>query len=584
MAARETRKANGTAPAYLRRVRSGSRVTRSTTLGKNGRMRRVVVLLVAATASATPAPAGSAARPVPVVVLDGRGWGHGVGMAQDGAYWMGRTGASTTQILSHFYRGTRVGRAGGEVRVGILAGAGGSAVVGFPTGGEIRDARDGAQSAGFPVRLPAGSQARLRFDGRAYSVEVLGSGSRRASVLRHAVLASSSQPLPGSSTTTTILLPIDPGTLPLPAPLTPPPPSPLTPPAVAPSPTTTAPPATTSPRPTSTRRLWAVPSAGGTVAVPDRGQRYRGVVEAGGGDGTVRLVNHVDVEQYLRGMGEVRDPSWPPASLRAQAIAARTYALRAVGGGGELCDTQQCQVYLGADAEYAAMDRAVTQTRGQVVMAGRALAATVYSANAGGATAATEEGFGTPGDGYPYLRPAPYPTQDTMSWTVRVALAQVGSRLGYRGRVTGVRVTASGPSGRALQVTIDGARGPRAYSGLEFRRRLGIRSTLFTTGTELGPAPPPPPPAEGGPAQALPGQAAMPATAATGEPGAPAVGPRGAAAGSPAGATAAVLRGTASTSPAAKVAFGALAWLLLLTVVTAQIALGRRRTPPAPRT
>ena len=81
----------------------------------------------------------------------------------------------------------------------------------------------------------------------------------------------------------------------------------------------------------------------------------------------LRLVNHVDVEQYLRGMGEVRDPGWPASALRAQAIAARTYALRAMAGGGQLCDTQQCQVYLGAQAEYGAMDKAVTATRGQVV-------------------------------------------------------------------------------------------------------------------------------------------------------------------------------------------------------------------------
>ena len=98
------------------------------------------------------------------------------------------------------------------------------------------------------------------------------------------------------------------------------------------------------------------------------------------------------VEQYLKGMGEVRDPSWPLASLETQAIAARTYALRSLGG--ELCADDRCQVYLGAGAEYAAMDKAVSATRGQVVTYGDGLASTVYSANAGGFSATPPEGFG----------------------------------------------------------------------------------------------------------------------------------------------------------------------------------------------
>jgi len=219
------------------------------------------------------------------------------------------------------------------------------------------------------------------------------------------------------------------------------------------------------------------------------------------------------------------------------------------------------------------MDKAVTQSRGQVVMAGRSLAATVYSANGGGSSAATEEGFGTSGAGYPYLRPAPYPTQDTMNWTLRVALRDVGRRLGYRGTVTGVRVTSAGPSGRALQVTLDGASGPRSVAGLEFRRALGLRSTLFTTKLAVADAPPPPPPAETGPVQALPdaGSAAPledQAASVTVGPG-PTV---PLAAGPAAGAD--------STAPAAKLALAALAWLLLLSVVIGHFVLGR---PPGRR-
>src|SRR5690606_36952158 len=130
------------------------------------------------------------------------------------------------------------------------------------------------------------------------------------------------------------------------------PPSPPPGPAPAPAPTT-------SPERVTGSSVWAVPAGGGLLGLPEVGARYRGVVEAAAGGDGLRVVNELDVEQYLRGMGEVRNPSWPQASLQAQAVAARTYALRAMRANGEICATQRCQVYLGQQAEYAAMDEAV---------------------------------------------------------------------------------------------------------------------------------------------------------------------------------------------------------------------------------
>jgi stage II sporulation protein D len=241
------------------------------------------------------------------------------------------------------------------------------------------------------------------------------------------------------------------------------------------------------------------------------------VIEAVGGGGILRLVNAVDVEQYLRGMGEVRNPGWPAASLRAQAVAARTYALRAMQTSGELCDTQRCQVYLGADAEYAAMNKAVSDTARQVVTYGRGLASAVYSANGGGFSASREEGFGTTGAGYPYLQPAPYETKDPLPWEVQVAFSDLGARFGYPGPVTAARVSKTGPSGRALEVTLEGAAGPRAVPGLAFDAGLGLKSTLFTlrAGT-ADVAPPPPPPGDN--LQALPEDLAAGAAADASRP------------------------------------------------------------------
>ncbi|MFP5376650.1 MAG: SpoIID/LytB domain-containing protein [Acidimicrobiia bacterium] len=540
-------------------------------------MARRLLLSVIGVALLAPAPARAAA--VPVLVIDGKGHGHGVGMAQDGAYWMGRQGRSTAQILAQFYPGTTPGRAGGEVRVTVLAGARPGAVVGFPDGGEVRDGRDGAQSPGFPVRVPPGGSARLRHAGRQYGVEVAGAsaapapgpagpGARGASAAAApapttappATTAPTGEPTTTTTSPRLLRLPGDEPLLPLPSlPAEPVPSVPSVPlPTAAP---TTAPPATAPGRAASARGLWAVPAGGGTLAVAARGHRYRGVLQAVAGDG-LRLVNHVDVEQYLRGMGEVRDPRWPPAALRAQAIAARTYALRAVGGGGELCDTQQCQVYLGAQAEYAAMDKAVSATRGQVLMFRRGLASTVYSANGGGFSASPEEGFGTPGAGYPYLRPAPYPTGDPGPWSVTVALRDVAARIGYRGRIHAVATRAAGPSGRVLQVTVEGTGGVRTVSGIDFDRALGLRSTMFAVRTAEAAVPPaPPPPADAGSVQGLPGGAAAAAPAA----------PLRQAAVATAGRAGGRAPGPAAPSAAARALLAGVAWLLLAVVAAASL-------------
>ncbi|MBW3558098.1 MAG: SpoIID/LytB domain-containing protein, partial [Actinobacteria bacterium] len=436
---------------------------------------------------------------VPVLVIDGRGFGHGVGMAQDGAFWMGRAGASTDKILAQFYPGTRPGRSRGTVRVPVLeatptrsrrTSVPATAVVQFPNGGEIRDTPSGSQGAGFPVRVPPGGEARIVFEQGRYRAERTGGRS-----LGRLVLAASRRQIPPIETPPTPTTEPPPTAPPVPEDPVPAPPGEPAPPESQPAP---------GPGAVSARPLWAVPADGGTVSLPARQRRYRGMIEATAAASTLRLVNQVDVEQYLKGMGEVLDPSWPPASLRAQAIAARTYALRAMATSGEVCETQRCQVYLGAQAEYGAMNKAVDATASQVLLFGGGLASTVYSANGGGFSASPEEGFGTVGQPS-YLRPAPYTTKDPLPWSLTVALRDVRGRFGYPGQLTGARVTRTGPSGRALEVTLDGSAGPRTVSGIAFDAGLGLRSTLFSLRVDVGEAPPPPPPEEGVAVQALPG-------------------------------------------------------------------------------
>ena len=87
-----------------------------------------------------------------MVIIDGRGFGHGVGMAQDGAYWMGRSGQSASQILQTFFPGTTLAKRGGAIRVPL--GSGGSISLHFPAGGRIGS-----------TKIPAGGSATVSSGG-----------------------------------------------------------------------------------------------------------------------------------------------------------------------------------------------------------------------------------------------------------------------------------------------------------------------------------------------------------------------------------------------------------------------------------
>ena len=445
---------------------------------------------------------------VAVLTVDGRGWGHGVGLSQHGAKWMGEDGASAAQILQHFYPGTSMGTASGAVQVAVHS-VPAATVLAFPNGGEVRGTGEG-----FPVGVQPGGQVRVAFESGAYRVDriVTAQSSHEraawAQVPTIPTVPTTSTTRPGSTTTT--------------RPLLPPVSSSTTTSTRAPSSTATSG-ATTStsapgagPPPTaiapgdgvrSSTPVLAVPPMDGVVSVPERGRQYRGVIRAEAAAGPLRLINEVGVEQYLRGMGEM-PASWPQAAQQAQAVAARTYALRAMAAGGEICDYDRCQVYLGQQVEQPGRDQAVAATRGQVIGYGGRLAAAVYASNHGGFSATTLEGFGTPDGTYPYLKAVRYTTRDPFPWKVDVALTDLARRLGYGGTISAVTITERGPSGRALTVTLAGDAGEMGVTGLQLTRALRLRSTLWEVRlgeTDVAPPPPPEPEAaEDGVIQALP--------------------------------------------------------------------------------
>lgn len=480
-------------------------------------MRKGVVLAAAFVALAAITIGGVVGAPparaqVPVLHLEGRGFGHGVGLSQWGAKYAADAGATAEQIVATFYPGTTLAQAGGTVRVAVHNAPGGEALVHLPQGGEVRSPRQGPQHAGFPVVVGPGGTVALRHDG-AYRVTGAVHGRDESAAQCLPLLGPCPPPTTepggdgggGGGGECVLGCPTQPPATP---PATEPPPDSTAPPDPAGAPPgDTAPPPPAPAGPTgeaaSPEPLWVVPTDGGVVSVPARERSYRGIVHAVAGDG-LRLVNELDVETYLKGMAEV-PATWPAAAQQAQAIAARTWVLRAMASSGEVCDFDRCQVYVGATREAPGQSAAVDATRGVVLTYGGALAASVYSADAGGISATTLEGFGTPDGAYPYLTTVRYDTPDPLPWSVDVGLADLASRFRYAGTVTGLRVTQAGPSGRALEVTLDGTAGPMAIPGRRFASGLGLRSTLFTASVANAAAAPAPPPADAGFAeQALP--------------------------------------------------------------------------------
>ena len=208
------------------------------------------------------------------------------------------------------------------------------------------------------------------------------------------------------------------------------------------------------------------------------GAAYRGslTVEKG-----LTVVNTVPIESYLRGVVPAEMPShWLQQALRAQAVAARSYALASRQ---PLDADTRSQMYLGIGAEQPSTDAAVAGTAGRVLTWHDRVATTYFSSTSGGRTAANEDAW--PGSKpVPYLRSVidPY---DTISpyhrWRPQLlSAARLASRLRV-GRVDDVEV-ASARSGWARAVRVRTAVGVRTFGAGEFANRLGLRSQSFRIG------------------------------------------------------------------------------------------------------
>ena len=362
----------------------------------------VLVALAAAAVSASAQPPQPTSVPGEALfVISGRGWGHGVGMSQYGAYGMANAGRTYDQILAYYYTGTELGPAPTtDVRV-LLAEAAPATTIASTVPYTVLD------RAGVVHKVQAGPL-----------------------VLRPK-----------------LSLPTVDGPVRVPGPL--------------------------------------VVRPGKKAPLSLDGRAYRGRLEITVKGSFLRVVNFVKLEDYLQGVIAGEMPHrWPLEALKAQAVAARSYALASLVKGKpfDLYSDVRSQVYRGVEGETARTSEAVRATSGEVVLYGGRVATTYYFSTSGGRTASAADVFGTP---VPYLlsRPDPYDEASPHHrWGPELIGARtLQSKLALDGRVLDALGVPTA-SGRLRSLTVQTDQGPETVTAGLLRTSLGLRSTWISVG------------------------------------------------------------------------------------------------------
>ncbi|MEA2158496.1 MAG: hypothetical protein QOD66_876 [Solirubrobacteraceae bacterium] len=239
----------------------------------------------------------------------------------------------------------------------------------------------------------------------------------------------------------------------------------------------------------------------GPLQAPGAGT-YRGSLEfRPDGAGGIETVEAVGLDDYVRGVISAEVPSgWPAEALKAQAVAARTYAITTNVGGGayDLYADTRSQMYRGVAAETAATDAAVSATAGQVVTFQGAPVVTYFFSSSGGHTENIENVWigATP---EPWLRGVADPYDGAGGnpyhrWGSDLSLRAAAAKLGglVRGTLIGVRVTKHGTSPRILSADVVGTGGHTSVTGSQLQQAFALATTYasFTTiSTVRAPAP-----------------------------------------------------------------------------------------------
>lgn len=239
-------------------------------------------------------------------------------------------------------------------------------------------------------------------------------------------------------------------------------------------------------------------SSAGSVKITD-GYAYRGAIRVMKSPQRwgLTVVNVVPVEEYLYGVvGKEMSPSWHREALKAQAVAARTYAISHknyfASRGFDMTDDTSSQIYAGINGESPSIIAAVDATRGEILTYGGKPIDAFFCSTAGGWTENSENVWGSR---IPYLRGVSDDSSRMPSyrWSVTTTPEKLAANLTAAGKGVGkvrsitlsplgkrpMAVSDRGVSGRVLSMTVNGSAGSVRVTGNAFQSIYGLKSTLF---------------------------------------------------------------------------------------------------------
>ncbi len=205
------------------------------------------------------------------------------------------------------------------------------------------------------------------------------------------------------------------------------------------------------------------------------GTKYRGSIILKKDDsGLLTVINKVDLEDYIASVIAVEmSPSFNIEALKAQAVCARTYALKNINKhssrGFDVCAGVDCQAYKGVFVESETTNTASRETAGIIMKYDGEIIEAVYSATSGGWTEDVKYVWGS---NIPYLKAVEdsYESKDVFgsSWekelTVEKATEIMDSKDYDIGTVTNIEVTQSTEHGTATKLVVTGTKGEKTFT------------------------------------------------------------------------------------------------------------------------
>ena len=212
-----------------------------------------------------------------------------------------------------------------------------------------------------------------------------------------------------------------------------------------------------------------------------KNRRYSGELRVSLNDKKLNIINYLKLEKYLRSVvGSEMPKEFPLAALQAQAIAARTYALKLLDKNKlfDLHSTQASQVYLGLESETAKINRAVRSTSSLALFYKNELINAVFHSSSGGRTENSGQVWKYQ---LPYLTSVVDYDQNSTKyrWTNKFTSEEMEKIFSDLGEVNSIQIIEKSNTGRVLKIRLHGTNGYKTISGKNLRERLKLLSTKF---------------------------------------------------------------------------------------------------------